>query len=73
MARPVIASLTLGVTRPFDLRPKLDRRSIVSIDLDHGDLLIMRGETQLNWEHRVPKQPRIAGERINLTFRQQPD
>jgi alkylated DNA repair dioxygenase AlkB len=72
LAKPVIASLTLGATRAFDLRPKSDRTRITSIDLDHGDLLLMRGETQLNWEHRVAKNERIAGERINLTFRQQP-
>jgi alkylated DNA repair dioxygenase AlkB len=72
IAHPVIASLTLGATRAFDLRPKADRSRIISIDLDHGDLLVMRGDTQTNWEHRVAKDPRIAGERINLTFRQQP-
>ncbi len=72
IAQPVIASLTLGATRAFDLRPKADRKKIVSIDLDHGDLIVMAGNTQTNWEHRVAKNPRIAGERINLTFRQQP-
>lgn len=73
LLRPVIASLTLGATRAFDLRPKSDRSRLLSIDLDHGDLLIMRGDTQTHWEHRVAKNPRIAGERINLTFRQMAD
>jgi alkylated DNA repair dioxygenase AlkB len=72
LQHPVIASLTLGVTRAFDLRSKRDRARIISIDLDHGDLLVMRGDTQRNYEHRVPKNRRLAGERINLTFRQQP-
>jgi alkylated DNA repair dioxygenase AlkB len=72
LVRPVIASLTLGATRAFDLRPKLDRAKVLSLDLDHGDLVIMRGDTQANWEHRVAKNSRIAGERINLTFRQRP-
>lgn len=67
---PVIASLTLGATRAFDLRSKSDRARFVSVDLDHGDLIVMRGATQRNWEHRVPKDARIAGERINLTFRE---
>jgi alkylated DNA repair dioxygenase AlkB len=71
--QPVIGSLTLGATRAFDLRPKDDRSRVTSIDLDHGDLLVMRGDTQRNWEHRVAKDRRIAGERINLTFRQQPE
>ena len=44
---------------------------MISVDLDHGDLVVMRGDTQLNYEHRVAKDRRIAGERINLTFRQQ--
>jgi alkylated DNA repair dioxygenase AlkB len=73
LAAPVIASLTLGATRAFDLRPKGDRSRIVSVDLDHGDLIVMRGETQRNYEHRIAKDARIAGERINLTFRQRPD
>ncbi len=72
LAAPVIASLTLGATRAFDLRSKRDRGRILSVDLDHGDLLVMRGDTQRNYEHRVAKNERVAGERINLTFRQRP-
>lgn len=71
--RPIIASLTLGVTRAFDIRPKVDRTRIVSVDLDHGDLVIMRGRAQSDFEHRIAKDRRVAGERINLTFRQLPD
>ncbi len=72
-ARPVIASLTLGATRAFDLRPKTAPGRVVSVDLDHGDLIVMRGETQRHWDHRVAKDPRISGERVNLTFRQHAD
>jgi alkylated DNA repair dioxygenase AlkB len=71
--RRVIASLSLGATRTFELRPRrasgLDHRTI-SIALGDGDLVVMQGETQRYYEHRVPKEPRVAGERINLTFRQ---
>jgi len=70
---PVIASLSLGAARRFDLRPKPDpawRPRPVSLDLFDGDLLVMAGETQLWWEHRVRKDPRIREERLNLTFRQ---
>jgi alkylated DNA repair dioxygenase AlkB len=70
---PTIASLTLGATRAFDLRPKAARSAIVSVEVEHGDLIVMRGETQRSWEHRIAKDPRVSGERINLTFRQQPD
>jgi alkylated DNA repair dioxygenase AlkB len=71
--RRVIASLSLGATRTFELRPLrssgLNHKKI-AVALADGDLIVMQGETQLNYEHRVPKEPRIAGERINLTFRQ---
>ena len=67
-ARPVIASVSLGVARTFDL--KHNRTGVVqSYALKGGSLLVMRGETQAQWRHRVPKEPRVQGERINLTFR----
>lgn len=68
--RRTIASLTLGATRAFDIRPKADVKSVTSIDVDHGDLIVMRGDTQINYDHRVRKDPQIKDERINLTFRQ---
>ena len=73
LAEPVIASLTLGATRSFDLRPKADRTRVLCVDLDHGDLVLMRGEAQTRYEHRIAKDRRVRGERINLTFRQVPD
>ena len=66
---PVIASLSLGATRRFDLRRVDDHSVKVELDLHHGDLVIMRGTTQLLWRHRVPKTKKLVGERINLTFR----
>jgi alkylated DNA repair dioxygenase AlkB len=71
--RRVIASLSLGATRAFELRPLrssgLNHKKI-TVALASGDLVVMQGATQLHYEHRVPKEPRVAGERINLTFRQ---
>ncbi|BDE06845.1 alpha-ketoglutarate-dependent dioxygenase AlkB [Vulcanimicrobium alpinum] len=72
-ARLIVASLSLGATRTFQLRPKKDsglRHDPVSVEVTHGDLVIMRGDTQLYWEHRVPRDPRSTGERLNVTFRQ---
>jgi len=65
---PVIASVSLGVTRRFRLRHR-ERRDTVPIDLGHGSLLLMQGPTQHHWVHAVPKTSRPVGERINLTFR----
>ncbi len=72
-ARLVVGSLSLGATRQFQLRPKKDsglRYDPITIDVAHGDLVVMAGDTQLYWEHRVPRDPRITGERLNVTFRQ---
>ncbi len=69
----VVASLSLGATREFGFRPKAGtdlRPRTIALDLAHGDLVVMRGETQRYWEHRVRKDPRVRDQRINLTFRQ---
>jgi alkylated DNA repair dioxygenase AlkB len=65
---PVIASVSLGVARTFDLRHNRTG-TLCSYRLNGGSLLVMRGDTQAEWRHRVPKEPRVSGERINLTFR----
>jgi alkylated DNA repair dioxygenase AlkB len=67
-AQPVIASISLGTTRRFEFR-HTKTRQIHAMQLTHGSLLVMRGRTQLDWAHRVPKEPEARGERINLTFR----
>lgn len=37
--------------------------------LRHGSLLVMRGYTQRDWIHSVPKRAKAEATRINLTFR----
>jgi alkylated DNA repair dioxygenase AlkB len=66
---PVIASVSLGETRVFQFRHKERKDLKASVELSHGSLLIMRGGTQENWLHQVPKTRRPVGERVNLTFR----
>jgi alkylated DNA repair dioxygenase AlkB len=67
---PVIASLSLGETRRFHLRHRGDRSVLpLRLDLPAGSLLIMAGETQHHWQHRLSKTQRPVGPRINLTFR----
>jgi alkylated DNA repair dioxygenase AlkB len=65
---PIIASVSLGTTRTFEFR-HTKTRQVHAMQLTHGSLLVMRGRTQLDWAHRVPKEPQARGERINLTFR----
>lgn len=68
--QPVIASLSLGEERVFRLKHRFDKTlKPLRLPLPSGTLLIMRGETQANWRHEVPKQSKPCGPRINLTFR----
>ena len=68
---PAIASLSLGRTARFRLEPKPGRPAKPTfIDLTHGSLLIMRGQTQRNYKHGIAKSPRPdTASRLNLTFR----
>jgi len=65
---PVIASISLGVERRFDLKHNLTKEKI-SFHLSNGSLLIMGGSLQHNWKHTLAKAKKIEEGRINLTFR----
>lgn len=67
-----IVSLSLGAARDFLMRHK-ESGEKVSIQLNHGDLIIMSSDMQRNWEHSVPKRKKVIGSRVNLTFRQMLD
>jgi len=67
---PIIASVTFGEVRRFRMRRRADHDDRIDLDLAHGSLLVMRGTTQRQWEHAVPKSARSLGPRINLTYRQ---
>lgn len=66
---PVIASLSFGAERTFQLKHNLDKDLKKSIVLQHGSLLIMKGTTQHFWKHQIPKTAKPIGPRINGTFR----
>ncbi|PST84789.1 alpha-ketoglutarate-dependent dioxygenase AlkB [Pedobacter yulinensis] len=63
-----IASLSLGAARKFSFRHKKTRETL-SLTLESGSLLVMRGSTQSHWLHSLPKSARVTLPRINLTFR----
>ncbi len=68
--RPVIASLSLGAERIMHFHHRHDRAQPTQrVSLGDGDLLVMRGDTQGNWRHAIPKTRRPVGPRVNLTFR----
>ena len=66
---PLIASVSLGATRRFDLKHKTDPDAKLQLELVPGSLVIMKGALQHNWLHQIPVQKRILDPRINLTFR----
>jgi alkylated DNA repair dioxygenase AlkB len=63
----VVATVSLGAARRFQLRPSGGGRS-VALSLGGGDLLVMGGTCQRTWQHHVPKVAR-AEPRIALMFR----
>ena len=67
--RPVIASISLGQVRNFDFRKADQHQNRYSLPLQHGSLLIMKGDLQEHWEHRIAKSVKAMKPRINLTFR----
>ena len=66
---PIIASVSLGAERMFHLQHNTIKEANVKLALEHGSLLIMKGETQHFWKHQIPKTAKPVGPRINLTFR----
>ncbi len=68
--RPVVASVSFGETRPFEIRHKF-RKDLekIRIPLEHGSFLLMAGTMQHFWEHQIPKTSKPISPRINLTFR----
>lgn len=66
---PIIASVTLGQERIFNLKHRTNKNLKSKILLEHGSLLVMQGKTQHHWLHQIAKTAKPIGERINLTFR----
>jgi len=80
-----IVSLSFGTSRYFDLRQiskskskskskssdpvEEPARQHLRINLEHGSMLIMAGDTQKNYHHGVPSQKTIKQPRINITLR----
>jgi len=63
-----IASVSFGAGRKFSFKHKQSGQTI-SVFLENGSLLVMRGTTQTHWLHRLPPSAKVTEPRINLTFR----
>lgn len=63
----LVAIVSVGAPRRLALRPRRGGPSR-SIELAHGDLLVMGGSCQRTWDHAIPKVGH-AGPRISIQFR----
>lgn len=63
-----IASFSFGAQRKFSFKHKQTKHT-TSLLLEHGSLLVMKGETQTHWLHKLPPTKTVRSPRINLTFR----
>ena len=66
---PIIASVSFGTERVFQLKHNTILGLKQNILLEHGSLLLMKGTTQHFWKHQIPKTAKPICSRINLTFR----
>jgi alkylated DNA repair dioxygenase AlkB len=68
VANSSIASLSIGAARKFSFKHKVTKETI-SIQLENGSLLEMKGTIQSYWWHALTKSKKVTEPRINLTFR----
>lgn len=75
---PAIASFSLGACRDFLMKHKplpppapAAAAQQLKLNLGSGDMVLMRGSTQANWLHSIPKRKGKEADRgrINITFR----
>jgi alkylated DNA repair dioxygenase AlkB len=66
---PLVATVSLGARRKFQLRPKGSTRIAHTLVPGAGDLVVMGGACQHDWEHTVPKVAKAPGPRMSVTIR----
>lgn len=64
----VVVTVGLGERRRFLLRPGSSGPAALELTTGQGDLVVMGGRTQHEWQHTVPKAAR-AGARMSVTMR----
>lgn len=67
---PIITCVSLGASREFLLTSVNDASVRHSFIMEHGSLVVMRGDCQKVWRHGVPEMHDVLTPRISLTFRE---
>ena len=66
---PIIASVSFGEERKFQLKHITNSEVKMNLNLNHGSLLLMKEGSQIHYKHQIPKATQPKNPRINLTFR----
>ena len=65
----VVVTVSLGARRAFHVRPRGGGATVLTLHPGQGDLVVMGGRMQHEWEHTVPKTTRAVGPRMSVTMR----
>jgi alkylated DNA repair dioxygenase AlkB len=65
----IVGSVSFGQERVFDCRLKANHAVKYAVTLQNGSYLLMRGNFQDEWQHRIAKSTMPMQPRVNLTFR----
>jgi alkylated DNA repair dioxygenase AlkB len=68
LVEPIVAIVSLGSARTLRMRARWRRGETIPFPLLPGDLFVMGGTAQADWQHAVPKVAR-AGARVSVQFR----
>jgi alkylated DNA repair dioxygenase AlkB len=68
LRNPLVVTVSLGTPRRFLMRSAAGGPTVRFL-LGDGDLLVMGGAAQHDWQHTVPKHTRALGARMSITMR----
>lgn len=66
---PLVATVSLGARRAFLVRPASGGAAVRRYAPGEGDLLVMGGAMQHDWQHTVPRERHASGARMSITLR----
>jgi alkylated DNA repair dioxygenase AlkB len=67
-----IALISLGATRLMTIRSKAKPRRVFDLELENGSMLLMSYQTQMHYDHGIPKTRAAVGPRISVALRVRP-
>jgi alkylated DNA repair dioxygenase AlkB len=65
----VVMTVSLGHRRRFRVRPRGGGAAVLELHPGEGDLVVMGGRMQHDYEHTVPRERVVGGARMSVTMR----